>query len=130
MNAQSIGKFIENYIKERFKLHDSKIGFDGCCNGREYEIKGCIPTHKNGVNRNGRDRITKGRFWIDNDAHKLLLERKGFYIFVIYYMAGGLPTILEYTYKSALAVNKLIKTGANTKIRYDIILPDDEAGRV
>lgn len=124
MNAQSIGDKIERSIKIIEKLCDDDGGFDAAFNKIPIEIKGCLRTHKNGVNRNGTDRVTTGRFWIDNEAHRVLLERKGFYIFVIYYMAGAVPTILKYEYKSALAVNKLIKTGSNTKIRYDRIFPN------
>ena len=121
MNGVLIGRHIEDHIKARYQLKESQIGFDGNLNGLEIEIKGCMPIHKNGVNPNGTDRVTKGRFWIDNDAHRILLERRGFYIFVVYYMSGAIPTIIEYQYMSAWAVNKLINSGDNTKIRYDRI---------
>lgn len=130
MNAQSIGDKIERSIKTVEKLEDDNGGFDAAFGKIPIEIKGCIRVHKNGVNRNGKDRITKGRFWIDNKAHRLLLKRRGFYIFVIYYMVGEMPTILEYEYKSAYAVNKLIKPGDNTKIRFDRIFTDYETERV
>lgn len=130
MNAQSIGKFIEDYIKERFELEDSKIGFDGSCNGWEYEIKGCVPTHKNGVNTNGIDRITKGRFWIDNYAHSLLLKEHGVYIFVLYVRNDKKIVTLRTRFMTALEVQKLIKHGANTKIRYDLIFSNYEMERV
>lgn len=121
MNAQSIGKFIEEHIKERFGLKDSKIGFDGCSDSHEYEIKGCIPTHKNGVNRNGTDRVTTGRFWIDNYAHKLLLKERGIYIFVLYIRHDDKLVTLRTRFMPAHEVQKLIKTGDNTKIRFDKI---------
>lgn len=124
MNPKSIGERIENTIKLIEELNDDKGGFDACLDNNPIEIKGCMKVHKNGCNPNGKDRITKGRFWIDNRAHKILLERKGFYIFVIYYMAGEMPTISKYTYKSAKAVDKLINLSENTKIRYDRIFPD------
>ena len=128
MNAQSIGKFIENNIKKQFKLKDSKIGFDGFYNGYEYEIKGCIPTHKNGVNRNGRDRITKGRFWIDNYAHRLLLKERGVYIFVLYVRCESQVVTLRTRFMPAREVQKLIKAGNNTKIRFDKIFPNYKTG--
>lgn len=130
MNAQSIGKFIENHIKERFSLKDSEIGFDGSCNGWEYEIKGCMPIHKNGVNRNGRDRITKGRFWIDNYAHTLLLKEKGIYIFVLYVRNDKKIVTLRTRFMGASEVQKLIKPGDNTKIRFDLIFMNYDMERV
>jgi len=124
MNVNKIGGMIENTIKMVENLIDDDGGFDAAFNTIPIEIKGCIKVHRNGKGINGKDKLTKGRFWIDNDAHRILLERKGFYIFVIYYMRDKNPVILEYTYKSANQVNRLIKSGDNTKIRYDIIFPN------
>lgn len=126
MNAQSIGQRIENHVKVRFNLIDSKIGFDGCSNSHEYEIKGCIPTHKNGVNRNGRDRITKGRFWIDNYAHRLLLKERGIYIFVLYIRVDKEIIVIRTRFMPAHEVQNLIKAGDNTKIRYDLIFQNHQ----
>jgi hypothetical protein len=124
MNVNKTGEMIEKAIKRIEKLIDDEGGFDAAFNKIPIEIKGCLKVHKNGVGLNGKEKVTKGRFWIDNNAHRILLERKGFYIFAIYYMSFETPTILEYEYKSASAVNRLIKSGDNTKIRYDVIFPN------
>lgn len=121
MNARHIGNYIEEQVKIRYGLGDSELGFDGQACGKEYEIKGCIPTHKNGASQYGKDRITKGRFWIDNNAHRLLLDVNGMYIFVLYTRTGDKVVSLRVRFMPAKEVQKLIKTGDNTKIRYDII---------
>lgn len=121
MNCNHIGKYIEDKVKTQFKLSDSEIGFDGYACGVEYEIKGCVPVHKNGVSLYGKDRVTKGRFWIDNDAHRLLLDVNGMYIFVLYMRAEDKVITLRTRFMSVKEVQKLIKPGENTKIRYDLI---------
>lgn len=125
MNVQQIGQRIESNIRLLEGLHLDETGFDACFNKTPIEIKGCTRFHRNGCNRKGQDTLTKGRFWIDNEAHKILLKRKGFYVFVLYRMGDTLPLILKYEYMSAKAVDKLIKEGANTKIRYDVIFPEE-----
>lgn len=119
---------IEKAIIGEEKLLNDEGGFDAAFNAIPIEIKGCIRVHKNGVGLKGQERVTKGRFWIDNDAHRILLERKGFYIFVIYQMIGKEPFINKYVYKSAKEVSKWIKSGDNTKIRYDIVFPEYTRG--
>lgn len=130
MSLANRGKFVEDYIKVRYNLKESKLGFDACFNKMEIEIKGCIPIHKNGVNRNGRNRITKGRFWIDNGAHKLLLDEKGLYVFVLYSSNGNYLSVLRICKLFAFEVDYMIIKGGNTKIRYDLIFPDYEMGAV
>lgn len=129
MNVRNIGRKIENTIKIIEKLEDDDGGFDASYNNIPVEIKGCLESHKNGVDYKGRDRVVKGRFWIDNNAHRILLERRGFYIFVIYHMIGMMPIIRRYTYMSVLTIDRQIKSGDNTKIPYDRIFPDYK-GRV
>jgi hypothetical protein len=130
MSLANRGKFVEEHIKARYQLKESELGFDGSFNNMEVEIKGCIPIHKNGVNRNGRDRITKGRFWIDNYAHKLLLNEKGLYVFVLYSTNGSYTEVLRTCKLFAFEVDYMINKGDNTKIRYDLIFPDYKVGAV
>ena len=130
MSLANRGKFVEEHIKARYQLKESASGFDGSLNGLEIEIKGCIPIHKNGVNHNGRDRITKGRFWIDNQAHRLLLDEKGLYVFVLYSSNGNYVAVLRICKLFAFEVDYMVIKGDNTKIRYDRIFPDYKSGVV
>jgi hypothetical protein len=130
MNANRIGEYIEEQVKARYGLVDSELGFDGWACGKEYEIKGCIPTHKNGVTQYGKDRVTKGRFWIDNSAHRLLLDVNGMYIFVLYTWSGEKVITLRTRFMPAREVQKIIKPGDNTKIRYDILFVNYRQERV
>jgi len=133
MNVAYLGEYIEKYIKAEYTLDDSKLGFDGrlnkleveikACNKLEVEIKACIPIHKNGSTNKGKERTTKGRFWIDNHAHKLLLEERGLYIFVLYIRTGDTVIIKSVINKFAFEINHMINTGDNTKIRYDLLFP-------
>ena len=124
MSLVNRGKFVEDHIKARYQLKESKLGFDGTFNNMEIEIKGCISVHKNGVNRKGKDRITKGRFWIDNHAHKLLLDEKGLYVFVLYSTNNNYVAVLRTCKLFAFEVDYMIAKGNNTKIRYDRIFID------
>jgi len=123
MNVAYLGEYIEKHIKARYTLDESKLGFDGNLNGLEIEIKACIPIHKNGSDSKGRERTTKGRFWIDNHAHKLLLKEKGMYIFVLYIRTGETVIIKRVVNKFAFEIDYMIKTGDNTKLRYDLLFP-------
>jgi len=123
MNVAYLGEYIEKYIKAEYTLDDSKLGFDGRLNKLEVEIKACIPIHKNGSTNKGKERTTKGRFWIDNHAHKLLLEERGLYIFVLYIRTGDTVIIKSVINKFAFEINHMINTGDNTKIRYDLLFP-------
>jgi hypothetical protein len=126
MSVLNRGKYIEDHIKSRYSLKDSKLGFDGNLNGLEIEIKGCIPIHKNGVSVYGKDRITKGRFWIDNRAHKLLLAEKGLYIFVVYKIYRKEVFLMKILNLFAFEIDFMINGGDNTKIRYDRIFDWNE----
>lgn len=128
MNSANIGLRIENAIKRIEKLEDDANGFDASYGNIPIEIKGCLMEHKNGVDYKGKDRTTKGRFWIDNEAHRMLFYNKGFYIFAVYYMTDVAPIILKYRYMTALKVDDLIKSGNNTKIPYNMIFPNFNGG--
>jgi len=129
MSVLNRGRYVEELIKTQYSLKDSQLGFDGNLNGLEIEIKGCIPIHKNGVNLNKKDRITKGRFWIDNHAHKLLLKEKGLYVFVLYESYGYAIQKLRSRNMFAFEVDYMIIKGSNTKISYDRIFPDYKRDR-
>lgn len=116
MNVRSIGDKVEEATRVLLQVTKSKIGFDACMLGMEIEIKGCEPCHKNGYNSNGRQRYTQGRFWIDNAAHRVLLDEDGVYVFAVYRRLGVGVQILLTCVKTAGQVNPLIGEGENTKI--------------
>lgn len=121
MCVKHIGDKIEKMVKDIYKLADSNIGFDACYEGTQVEIKACKSVHQNGVNRNGKDRVTKGRFWINNRNHQLLLNEGGFYAFVLYNPTTVTPADLNIKWVSAPLLTPLIGKRDNTKIRYDRI---------
>ena len=124
MNTNNIGRFIEEHIKAKYSLEESERGFDGSLNGLEIEIKGCLHLHKNGVSPKGTNKITKGRFWIDNDSHRLLLKEGGMYVFVLYRRSGHSIGILRVSNVFAFEIDYWINKEGNTKIAYDRIFPD------
>ena len=116
------GLQIEGLIKRLFKLEESRCGFDASWNGQEVEIKSCIKWHRNGIGRSGKQNRTRGRFWIDNRAHKLLLEQKGFYIFVLYEKEDSFLKINEIRILSAKLVDEYIGEGKNTKLAWNKVM--------
>ena len=128
MNVRYIGEEIEEIIKDANGLDEDELGFDASYHGFPIEIKGCIPTHQNGASSDGKYRTTKGRFWIDNRAHKSLLEHLGSYIFVLYETPNDEVKVLKTSLCSAFEVDKMITTGKNTKIRYDRIFLNAKHG--
>lgn len=121
MNSQNVGRRIENTIVAVESLTEDTGGFDGSKNGFPIEIKGCLKVHQNGSDYKRKPKTTVGRYWIDNNAHRILLERKGSYIFVIYEEREERAFITDYGYVKASKVNPYIGKGENTKIRWDRI---------
>lgn len=122
MNVKDNGNRVERAMRSAYHLEDDGFGFDGSLNGISVEVKGCLLIHKNGVDGKGREKTTKGRFWIERDSHRLLLDRRGLYIFVVYEMIEDMLIIRSTDLLSAKFVNRMIGAGDNTKIRYDLIL--------
>lgn len=127
MNIKDNGNRIEKAIKLAYNLTDDEFGFDASLNGISVEIKGCMLIHKNGMSCNGREKTTKGRFWIERDSHRLLLDRRGLYIFAVYEMSGDVLIIRSTDVLSAKFINRMIGAGDNTKIRYDLIFNSMES---
>lgn len=119
-----IGAETERMIKDMYNLDESDIGFDACYEGCQVEIKGCKAVHQNGVNSNGKSRVTKGRFWINNRNHQLLLKEEGIYAFVLYNPTKDAPVNLNIRWVPAFILTPMIGKGDNTKIRYDRIIED------
>lgn len=128
MNARVNGERVEEIVRGKYCLKESKEGFDACFNGSEIEIKACRALHFNGVSVEGKQRVTKGRFWIDNSAHKLLLELRGLYIFAVYTGSDETLKVNDTLVLTATEVNKMIIEGENTKIRYDRIFLNAKHG--
>ena len=126
MNSRHIGDRIERDVIDRYKLTESEDGFDASFIGLPIEIKGCKRIHRNGVTRHGKEGITKGRFWIDNEAHKLLVKLGGLYIFAVYQTDRFNNLNLNTRCIAAYKVDRLIIAGDNTKIRYDVLFPELE----
>lgn len=124
MNTNRIGREIEACISGIDGFSDSKMGFDMVYGDTEIEVKGCCKLHKNGCNRGLKPTFTKGRFWICNRSHKLLVEEKGKYIFVLYKIINKEIKWLNTKVINASLITKRIKTGDNTKIRYDLIFTE------
>ena len=124
MDNKSKGLFIEEMTIRRFNLDKSNIGFDASYNGVEIEIKACAVNHKNGVTLKGVQKQTKGRFWIDNHAHRILLDEKGLYLFALYVEDATSFTVIRRAKMFAFELNRYISNGNNTKIRYDLLFPD------
>lgn len=127
MNSKHIGDRIERDVIDHYNLAESEDGFDASFIGLPVEIKGCKRMHRNGITRHGKEGITKGRFWIDNAAHKLLVKLGGLYIFAVYQTDYFNNLELNMRCITAYQVNKLIIAGDNTKIRYDVLFPELEA---
>ena len=124
MNAKANGEAIEQIIKDMYYLAEDTIGFDAVREGRPVEIKGCLPQHWNGVDSKGNARLAKGRFWIDNRAHRLLLKEDGIYIFVVYKEIATRLKLIGTKVIDASSLDKWIGNGDNTKIRYDWVFPE------
>ena len=122
MNQSFNGMEIERYIKRLFKLKESLYGFDASWNGQEVEIKSCVKWQRNGIGRNGKQNWCRGRYWIDNRAHKLLLDQRGLYIFVLYEEINCHIWINQIQIVNAIHINPLIGKGKNTKIYWNKVI--------
>lgn len=123
MTTSNNGKQIEMMISDLLNLGESRLGFDGTLGDDEVEIKSTKALHKNGVDRNGSHVSTAGRFWIDNEAHRILRGESGWYIFVIHDSYSYPIEIAGIRIMRAKDVHEMITPGANTKIRFDRIFP-------
>lgn len=129
MNLNRIGERVEEVIKNAYNLSDDHRGFDASFCTTPIEIKSCARRHLNGLNSRGEQNYTKGRFWIDNKAHKLLLAEDGLYYFVLYRYSRESLKIIRVRTHTARYINSMINKGSNTKIRYDRILHNSDAWR-
>jgi len=123
MNQRNNGLEVERLIIKKYPLEDDTKGFDATYLNVPVEIKSCLLYHSNGLTPAGSQRRARGRFWIDNDNHRLLLNENGLYIFVLYKVVNDHIVIIDEVLLKASYINKYVNSEGNTKINWKYLFP-------
>jgi len=83
--AYENGEHAEEIAQKLYGLEIDRTNFiDGKYNGKPIEIKSCQEWQRNGIRR------CRGRFVLSRSQHNELIEKGGYYLFIVQLEGGGI----------------------------------------